>query len=206
MFLPSSFVRTLFVIFDALVLVGRKIQSYYFCQNIAYLFNLKYYRPLLIICSIFLPQFPLGSLFKPSGQVQKGFPMFFLSKYTWHWALVPLQVIVSHGSNYSWINNVDISECKDPYLYYILTLHNWKTLWKPRTDGKFFIEAPISLDIAWASCIFQTFIGFVIRTIFLEHTNTFVVILAKHFSLFHGFNRIFSKGAIHFKYSFKIVG
>ena len=35
-----------------------------------------------IISHTFLPQPTLGSPLKPSGQVQNGFPMFSLSKYT----------------------------------------------------------------------------------------------------------------------------
>ena len=77
-----------------------------------------------IICQRFLPQPTLGSPLKPSGQVQNGFPMFSLSKYTWHWALVPLQVIVSQGSRYGQINNVDLSETKEvDCIWYMLSLH-----------------------------------------------------------------------------------
>ena len=43
----------------------------------------------------YLPQLMFGSPVKPLSQVQNGLPVAYT---TWHTALVPLQIILSHGS------------------------------------------------------------------------------------------------------------
>ena len=62
--------------------------------------NIKYHQNhiisfILLYEAQYTPQLTFGSPVNPLSQVQKGFPVAYT---TWHTALVPLQIIRSHGS------------------------------------------------------------------------------------------------------------